>query len=136
MKWTAKSVAVAAAVSALVVGALVFVLATRGGASGAPNIVPINTPAVVTTVPSAAVKATTPSTAKRTPKPKRQTRIFAKPSCQGDPTGSDTPSCGASDNQAGDGDSGDSSGDNQAGDSNSGDSSGDNQAGDGKAGGA
>ena len=134
MKW--KATAVGAVALVLVAGAFVFALATRGGA---------DTPTAVTTVSS----PTPLGTGK--PLAKNRARSVSKPSCQSDttdPTGSDSPSCGSGDNQAGDrsrdssgdnqaGDrnSGDSSGDDQAGDRNSGDSSGDNQAGDGKAGG-
>jgi hypothetical protein len=138
MKWGA--IGLGATALALVVGAFVFALTTRADAPGSPAIVTTITPAsattstptIVTTVASPAVKARPPAAAKPAPPAKKPARRVTKRSCQGgDPTGSDTPSCDSSDNQAGDRNSGDGSGDDQAGDSDSGVSGGDNQAGDG-----
>lgn len=140
MKWGAIGLGAALVLS---VGALVFALSTHTNGPNAPVIVttftPVGTttttPTVVTTVLSPTVAAPARAAPKRAVA-KRPARPATKRSCQGDPTGSDNPSCNSNDNQAGDRKLGDNSGDDQAGDQSSGDNSGDNQAGDGKSGGA
>ena len=130
MRWGALGLGIVALM--LAAGAFALAFATRADSPRIPviatNIAPAvattPAPAAVETVTAVTVTATTPAPATTAPAPaapapasKKAPRHVTKPSCRangdnGDPTGSDTPSCssgdggGGGDNQAGDGKSG------------------------------